>query len=55
MWKVLIELVSKWACKHDWGEPEMKCKVHGNDSNYYYQYTYICKKCGEFKQITIGQ
>ena len=47
MWKAIVDIIRKKACFHDW---ELVKEV-----NFYTrkQFIYICKKCGEIKQIKV--
>ena len=55
MWKALIKLVEKWACRHCW-------ETHHTVEVYEYSYdkmpyktkrTLICSKCGKIKKIIL--
>ena len=44
MWKVLIKIVEKWACMHDW---EIMTSTHYIDRD---RHLLRCKKCGKLKK-----
>ena len=48
MWKAIVDIIRKKACFHDW---ELVKEV--NISCIRKQFIYICKKCGEIKQIKV--
>lgn len=53
---ILKDIITKLSCHHQW-KVEAKCKVSKRDENFikneYVRITYICEKCGEFKQIKV--
>lgn len=46
MWKALIKLVEKWACRHDM-ELIKVIKVEDDLIGSYYKYLFKCRKCGK--------
>lgn len=55
MWQVLVKLLEKWACCHEW-------KIHRRMSSYEHsndklptkvEETLICQKCGKITRITL--
>ena len=44
MWKALIKLVEKWACRHEW-EHWQEVNVT-SDLGRYQIHHFVCKKCG---------
>ncbi len=56
MWKALIKLVESWSyrCEHDWDEvSEMDIVKEGCKNPVETRKTFMCSKCGEFKQIKL--
>ena len=57
MWKVLIKWVESWSyrCEHDWEVIDKTAVYSKPDDKMPYQinYSYRCKKCCEFKKITV--
>lgn len=49
MWQVLIKLVEKWACRHEW-EHWQEVNVT-SDLGRYQIHHFVCKKCGKFKRV----
>ena len=55
MWKALIKLVEKWACRHEW-ENHYITELYKNDSDkrpWKVELTLICHKCGKIKKIEV--
>ena len=55
MKKLLNELLRKWSCHHNW-EQIYENNIYQDDKSkipYKTRITYLCKKCGKFKQIEI--
>ena len=53
MWKALIKLVEKWACRHEWQVLEnwIEEEYRGRFSYSYDVTLYVCKKCGKMKRV----
>lgn len=49
MWNALIKLVEKWACHHKW-EFHFERSVTNDLGGTWHRRTYICERCGKFKQ-----
>ena len=47
MWKALIKLVEKWACKHEW---HLRTESY---ENFHTRQVWICWKCGKIKKIKL--
>ena len=55
MKEVLIKLLEKWACSHDWDQYH-RTNVYEDDNTetpYKIKETLICKKCGKIKKIEL--
>jgi len=58
MWKALIRLVEKWACRHKWdkfreiGSWDSGEKDQGKDPHTV-EVTMICKECSKIKKIKL--
>ena len=53
MWNVLIGLINKWACMHQWEklfERDKQVRSDFGGERNYTSITYCCKKCGKFKR-----
>ena len=51
MWKALVSLVEKWACRHEWNKIT---EVQVNNSwggISHWKFLLVCKKCGKIKWI----
>ena len=46
-------LIMKWACGHDWDVHAERTVRDIDDGTVYFRRTYICKKCGKFKQLKV--
>lgn len=54
MKEVIINLINKWGCHHDWKlirETEVFTDFGGN----YTALLFVCKKCGKFKKLKLIQ
>lgn len=49
MKQLILELLDKWACKHDWA-CILETDVHGEFGDRYTSLTYVCRGCGKFKR-----
>lgn len=49
MKKLIISLLNKWMCMHDWKLLSERDVVGFERS--YTSFTYCCNKCGKFKKI----
>ena len=50
MFKLIENLIEKWACNHDWKQIE-HIKVSDDFGGSYHKFLFVCKKCGKFKWI----
>lgn len=51
MREIILNLVKKWACCHEWEQEERITVVDKSDDVIGYKYIFICKKCGKIKKI----
>lgn len=47
---VLKELISKWACRHEWQKWDT-VRVSDDFGNTWHVTHFVCKKCGKFKKV----
>lgn len=50
MKEVIINLINKWACCHEW-ELIKEQRVHTDLGGSYISLIFVCKKCGKFKKL----
>lgn len=55
MWELILDWFRKKTCIHDWEEIKSVSTFETDTDKRPYKrtYLYLCKKCGEFKQITM--
>lgn len=52
MISLIKKLLEKWACMHDWSFYKER-EVSTDYGDHYWRHTFICKKCGKFKQVRV--
>ena len=50
MKEVIINLLNKWACCHEW-ELVRETRVSTDFGGSYIALLFVCKKCGKFKKL----
>jgi hypothetical protein len=50
MKEIIINLINKWACCHDW-QLVRETRVETDFGGSYVSLIFVCKKCGKFKTL----
>lgn len=54
--RLIDAIIAKWFCLHEWEESGRLVRVFGrkiNDLPTGFEQTYLCKKCGKFKKVSL--